>query len=97
MSHPGTAFATPGSDIAAGQAPSMLVIEPLVQLSIGRSQSFSRPPDTTTNRLPPSAWLPKMLQSYPWARKGALSCMFTVGRLGLEPRTYGLKVRCSAS
>jgi hypothetical protein len=32
-----------------------------------------------------------------WARKGALSCMFTVGRLGLEPRTYGLKVRCSAS
>ena len=28
-----------------------------------------------------------------WARKGALSCMFTVGRLGLEPRTYGLTGR----
>jgi hypothetical protein len=32
VSHLGTVLATPASNIAAGQAPSVLIIEPLVQL-----------------------------------------------------------------
>jgi hypothetical protein len=78
----------------------MLVNEPLVRLSIGRSQSFSGPP---VRRTAPSIAVAAAVaargrsRAYPDCRDRAVTCMFTVGRLGLEPRTYGLKVRCSAS